>query len=111
MKKKATNAFKDYVIDQLTALGDVRSRAMFGGFGLYRADVFFGIIANDRLYLKVDEQNRGDYTRAKMKPFKPFADRPTTMKYYQVPVGVLESAEDLVAWARKSVTAAKRARS
>ncbi len=44
---------------------------MFGGTGLYCDDVFIGIIARDRLYLKVDESNRPDYERHGMKAFKP----------------------------------------
>ena len=37
---------------------------MFGGVGLYHADLFFGIIARDVLYLKVDDVNRPDYEAA-----------------------------------------------
>ena len=83
-------------------------RSMFGGVGLYHGGLFFGIIARDVLYLKVDAANRSDYTRAGMKPFKPYRDRPGTMQYYAVPLEVLESALDLAAWARKSVAAAER---
>jgi TfoX/Sxy family transcriptional regulator of competence genes len=43
-----------------------------------------------------------------MKPFKPFPNRPTMMKYYAVPIDVLESAPELAIWARKSVAAAER---
>ena len=81
---------------------------MFGGVGLYYRGLFFGIIARDVLYLKVDDRNRPDYRRAGMKPFKPYRDRPGTMQYYAVPLEVLESALDLAAWARKSVAAAER---
>lgn len=81
---------------------------MFGGVGLYRRGLFFAIIASDVLYLKVDETNRPDYERAGMRPFKPYRDRPTTMKYWAVPVDVLENAPALVAWARKAVVAAER---
>lgn len=82
---------------------------MFGGVGLYCDELFFGIIARDTLFLKVDTLNRPDYERAGMTPFKPYIDRPGTMQYYEVPVGVLESAPDLVRWARRSVAAAGRA--
>lgn len=80
---------------------------MFGGVGLYHDDVFFGILARDTLYLKVDESNRADYEAAGMAPFKPYADRGGTMRYYAVPLEVLESALELAAWARKAVAAAR----
>ena len=107
---KVSDAFKSFVLDQLSGLGDVIPRSMFGGVGLYLSGVFFGIIARDVLYLKVDEHNLPDYKRAKMRPFQPFSDRPTTMKYYEVPLEVLESPDELVSWARKSVAAADRSR-
>ena len=81
---------------------------MFGGVGLYCRGVFFGIIAGDTLYLKVDAQNRPEYERLGMKPFKPYADRPGTMQYYSVPLDVLESAIELARWARGAVAAAER---
>ena len=82
---------------------------MFGGVGLYHAGVFFGILARDTLYLKVDASNLADYARAGMKPFRPYPGRQTgTMRYYSVPLEVLESPIDLAAWARKAITVAAR---
>jgi DNA transformation protein and related proteins len=101
-----TETFKAFVLDQFEEIGDVMPRSMFGGVGLYRRGVFFGIIARDVLYLKVDDSNRTDYVKAGMKPFKPFPNRPTTMHYYAVPAEVLESAIDLARWARKSIAVA-----
>jgi len=103
-----SDAFRTFVLDQLHELGDVTPRTMFGGVGLYCSGVFFGSIARDVLYLKVDESNRADYERAKMQPFRPYPDRSGSMHYYAVPVDVLESGHDLVTWARKAVAVAKR---
>jgi DNA transformation protein and related proteins len=101
-----TDAFKSYVLDQLDALGDVTPRAMFGGVGLYCGGVFFGILARDKLFLKVDDSNRGDYSEHRMQPFKPYPDREGTMRYFEVPLSVLESPLDLIEWARKAVAVA-----
>src|SRR5947209_12218423 len=105
---KVSDAFKSFVLDQLEELGDVVPRSMFGGVGLYRRGVFFGIMAGDALYLKVDDGNRAEYERAGMKPFKPYRNRPGTMQYYAVPLDVLESPIDLTRWAREAVAAAWR---
>jgi DNA transformation protein len=105
---KVTGPFRAFVMDQLEELGSVVARSMFGGVGLYCDGIFFGIIAGDVLYLKVDATNRPDYERAGMPPFKPYPNRSGTMQYYAVPVGVLENAPELVAWARKSVAVAAR---
>jgi DNA transformation protein len=104
-----TAGFKDYLLAQLEEFGDVTARAMFGGIGLYKRELFFGIAAGDFLYLKVDEQNLPKFVEAGMPPFKPFADRSGTMKYYRVPVDVLESPIELARWAKEAVAAAERA--
>jgi DNA transformation protein and related proteins len=106
---KATDAFKAFVLQQLADLEDLVPRAMFGGVGLYERGVFFGLIARDRLFLKVDAVNRPDYERMGSRPFRPYPDRPVTMQYYEVPVSVLESALELTTWARRAVAAAQRA--
>jgi DNA transformation protein len=103
-----TDTFRSFVLDQLDDLGDVVARSMFGGVGLYHRGIFFGIIAGDALYLKVDDTNRPDYVKAGMGPFKPYPHRPSTMQYYAVPVDVLESPIELVTWARKAIAVAER---
>jgi DNA transformation protein len=106
---KVTDAFRTFVLDQLDGLDEVVPRAMFGGVGLYCRGVFFGILASDVLYLKVDDTNRRDYERAGMTAFTPFPDRPGSMSYFSVPLDVLENASELTEWARKSVDVARRA--
>jgi DNA transformation protein and related proteins len=105
---RSSESFERFVLDQLADLGPVSARKMFGGAGLYCGDVFFGIIARDELYLKVDHSTRDRYERAGMHPFKPYPDRPTTMKYYGVPLEVLESSVELTRWAHDAVIAARR---
>jgi DNA transformation protein len=94
MKKK--DSFRDFVSEQL---GDgVEIRAMFGGYGLYRDDRFFGIVFKGRLYFKTGPLSRKEYLRRGMKPFKPNA-RMTSKTYFEVPAEVLEDREMLRAWA------------
>jgi DNA transformation protein len=108
---RVTDGFRTFVLEQLAGVKSIRARAMFGGVGLYAADVFFGILAADTLYLKVDDSNRSQYEAAGMTAFKPYADKSMTMPYYQVPASVLEDREELAAWARASVRVAARATS
>jgi DNA transformation protein and related proteins len=101
-------SFRDYVLEQLSALGRVSSRRMFGGVGLYCDGQFFGLIDDDVLYLKVDDRNRGEYLARGMEPFRPYRDRPErSMSYYQAPVDVMEDAALLANWARDSLRAAR----
>jgi DNA transformation protein len=102
-----SDEYLTYVIDQFEALGPVRYRRMFGGAGLYFEDLFFGLIADDVLYLKVDDSNRADYEAEGMEPFKPFPDKKEVMQYYEVPIDVLENRDTLREWARKALHVAK----
>src|SRR4051812_32669393 len=88
---RVSPGFERYVLDQLEEIDGVSARSMFGGAGLYQDDVFFGIIARDVLYLKVDDTNRADFVAAGSEPFQPNPDRPGTLRYYAVPLEVLES--------------------
>ena len=99
--------FLQYVLDQLADWGRVASRRMFGGAGLYRDGKMFGLIAEDTVYLKVGDANRGDYEVQGCKPFKPYADRATVMSYYEVPPDVLEDPVTFKAWARKALAVQK----
>ncbi len=74
---------------------------MFGGYGLYQDETFFGIIHRGRLYFKIDEKTVGDYQKRKMKPFRPNAKQ-TLKSYYQVPVDIIEDADELREWAKRA---------
>ena len=102
--------FRNFVLGQLSGVDGLRARAMFGGVGLYAGDVFFGILAADVLFFKVDDTNRRAYEAAGSSPFKPYADRAMTMPYYDVPVVVLEDAATLQEWAAQAVAVAKAAK-
>ena len=45
--------FVDYVAEQLREAGAIRSRKMFGEYGLYCDGVFFAVICGDQLFVKV----------------------------------------------------------
>jgi DNA transformation protein len=102
-----TDDYLQYVLEQLADLGQLTTRRMFGGVGLYHEERFFGFIAGDTLYFKVNDSNRPDYETRGMTRFRPFADKPhLSMTYYEVPADTLEDAEECSLWARKSVAAA-----
>ncbi|NJO12421.1 MAG: TfoX/Sxy family protein [Gammaproteobacteria bacterium] len=102
--------FSTYVHEQLRMMSALTSRRMFGGIGLYSEGLFFALLDDDTLYCKVDDGNRLDYVQRGMRAFTPFPDKPG-MNYYEVPAEVLEDAEELARWARKSVAAARAAAS
>ncbi len=100
------NGFKDFVMDQLSDLRGVTARAMFGGYGLYRRDAFFGIIHKSRLYFKTSDETRATFIRHGMRPFRPNGKQ-TLKTYYEVPADIVDDAEQLAEWAQRSASLTK----
>lgn len=89
------------VQDQLKGLGEFESKRMFGGVGLFKDGLMFGKIGSDILYLKVDDSNKADFEKYGMAPF--YSEKKKKgMPYWQVPAEIIEDAEALVQWAKKS---------
>ncbi|WP_332770720.1 TfoX/Sxy family protein [Phenylobacterium sp.] len=98
-----------YVLEQLEPMGGITHRRMFGGVGLSRHGLFFALIAEDTLFLKVDDLSRAEFAAAGSEPFRPFGgDKP--MSYCAAPLEALEDPEALAKWAGKAIDAAARAK-
>jgi DNA transformation protein len=107
----ADDSFREFVLDQLSALPDVRARAMFGAHGLYSGDHFFGIVDEGRLFFKTNAQSQADYTERGMGPFTyESRGKVMTMSYHEVPQDVLEQPQELAGWARKAIGVAASSR-
>ena len=105
-----TDGFRAFVLEQLEqAARDIHARAMFGGVGVYAGDLFFALIANDILYFKVDDETRPKFTTLGMQPFRPYGEQGEEMKYFAVPVSVLEDADVLGPWVADAIAIAQRA--
>ena len=105
------NSFKQFVLDQLGVLPDVRAKAMFGAHGIYCGANFFAILDEGRLFFKTDATNADDYATRGMEPFTyEMQGKAMTMSYHEVPPEILEQPAELLAWAHKAiaVAAAKR---
>ena len=102
--------FAALVEEVLQAVGPVEVRAMFGGHGVFLDGVMFGLIADEVLYLKVDDGNRGRFEEAGLEPFVyASGGRPTTMSYHRAP-DVLEDWNALSPWVAGALDAARRAK-
>ena len=105
-----SDEFRDWVIDQLTAVRPVRTRRMFGGIGVYAGDLFFALLDDDVVYFKVDDATRTGFEAAGSQPFRPSPDAGEMRGYWSVPADVLEDTDTLAAWVGKSVAVAARAK-
>ena len=102
-------SYKAFVLEQLSAAGTVTPRAMFGGVGLYCQGLFFALIDDDTLYLKVDDTTRPEFERLGAQPFRPFGDDShVMMQYYELPADVLEDRAAVRPWVDRALDAARR---
>jgi DNA transformation protein len=101
-----SSEYLQYVLEQLSGLGGVTARRMFGGIGLYQDQRFFGIITSDTLYFKVNDANRGDYQVRGMGAFRLRSRPHISTSYFELPADILEDADECAVWAAKSVAAA-----
>ena len=112
LMQRTRGDFVEHVVETMRELGPVTAKQMFGGWGLYHDGMFFALIAEDALYLKVDDENRAQFEGAGLEPFvyvTKDGDR-MTMSYYQAPPEALESPAMMTAWARSGYEAAIRAK-
>lgn len=104
-----SESYRVFVLEQLSRVAPVTARSMFGGVGLYAEGLFFALIADDRLYFKVDDTTRADFERLGLEPFRPFGEE-NAIGYYEAPAEALEEPERLGPWMRKAIDAAARAK-
>lgn len=103
------NEYIDYLRELLAPLGTIRVRRMFGGWGLYCDEQFFAIVADHRLYLKVDARSEPAFRAAGCAPFV-YSSRGKAlpMSYWSLPDEAFDSAEAMQPWAERGYAAARR---
>ncbi len=105
------NYFIDYLLELLAPLKHVRARKMFGGYGIFKQDLMFALVADEVLYLKVDQETIPDYEAQGLGPFVyEKKGKKMAMSYYQAPEDAMDSFSDLCEWAEKAYRAALRAK-
>ena len=106
----AGNNLVEFLNEVLQPLGTVRSKKMFGGFGVYCDGVMFGLIADDILYLKADDINKGMFEAEGQGRFVYEGQtRPVTMSYWRIPDRLYDETDEMLDWARAALHAARAA--
>lgn len=100
-----SQGYREFVLEQLGRVTEVTGKSMFGGVGIYAHGLFFALIAEDRLYFKVDDATRSEFEQRGMEPFRPFGED-SAMGYYEVPADVMEDVAQLESWMRKAIEVA-----
>lgn len=85
--------FKDYITtDVLSHLDNIKTKSMFGGYGIYWHDVFIAIIADNELYTKVNKELKDKYKTLGYYPFTyQQKNKMVELNYINVPLEIIES--------------------
>ena len=106
----ASADFAEFLSEQLSALGGVRFRRMFGKTGVFCDGVMFGMVTENTLYFRVDDQNRTIFKEAQAFPPLNYSKQGSTidLAFWRVPDRLIEEREELTMWARAALGAARR---
>lgn len=101
----------EWLCERLAPLGTIKARSMFGGWGLYCDGLFFALVVDEVLHVKVDDVSRPAFVAERLSPFTySMKDgRVQSLSYYPLPDSTLDDDPELLRWARQGLAAALRA--
>ena len=65
----ASDSFAEFLSEQLAPLGRVTMRRMFGKTGVFCDGLMLGMVTDNTLYFRVDDDNRAAFKEPR--PFRP----------------------------------------
>lgn len=106
----ASHSFAEFLREQLAPLGHITTRRMFGKTGVFCDGVMLGMVADNMLYFRVDEHNREEFREAAAVPPLNYEKQGSTidLAFWRAPERLFDEPEQLVAWARMALAAARR---
>ncbi|BAV99030.1 hypothetical protein bcgnr5379_62700 [Bacillus cereus] len=95
--------------DLSAGFGALDARRMFGGHGVYRDGTMIGLLSDETLYLKTDEQTLSRFQAAGCQPFL-YTRRGETVptSYWTVPEEAMDSPQEMRPWLALAWEAALR---
>lgn len=101
--------FIEYLKEVFQEFGEIGARRMFGGYGIYHDELMFGLVADDVLYLKTDDESVQLFRDRNLTPFEFVKDgKPMKMSYYLAPEEVFDDPDVAKVWAELAHAAARR---
>ncbi len=106
----ASDSFAEFLREQLGPLGTVTMRRMFGKTGVFCDGVMIGMVRDNTLYFRVDDDNRAAFKEAESFPPLNYEKKggPIDLSFWRAPERLFDEPDELVAWARVALAAARR---
>ena len=106
----ASDGFAEFLQEQLAPLGRITLRRMFGKSGVFCDGVMLGMVTENTLYFRVDDQNQATFSEAQSAPPLNYRKRGTTidLSFWRVPERLFDEPDELITWGRAALAAAHR---
>ncbi len=106
----ASESFAEFLREQLAPLGRVSLRRLFGKTGVFCDGLMFGMVTDNTLYFRVDDHNRTAFEEAASFPPLSYEKGGSTidLAFWRAPERLFDEPDELVAWARLALAAARR---
>ena len=106
----ASDGFAEFLRDQLAPLGRITMRRMFGKTGVFCDGFMLGMVRDNTLYFRVDDDNRAAFKEAKSFPPLDYQKKGGTidLSFRRAPERLFDEPDELVVWALAALAAARR---
>src|ERR1700752_1099375 len=101
----ASDSFAEFLSEQLAPLGPVTMRRMFGKTGVFCDGLMLGMVRDDVLYFRVDDDSRAASKEAEPSP--PLNDEKggsaIDLAFWRAPERLFDEPDEFVTWARAAL--------
>ncbi|HKW55514.1 MAG TPA: TfoX/Sxy family protein [Stellaceae bacterium] len=106
----ASAGFAEFLCEQLAPLGRVTMRRMFGKTGVFCDGFMLGMVTDNTLYFRVDDDNQAAFKEAAAYPPLSYRKKGSTidLSFWRAPERLFDEPDELVTWARAALAAARR---
>ena len=106
----ASDSFAEFLREQLAPLGRVTMRRMFGKTGVFCDGVMLGMVSDNTLYFRVDDDNKAFFREAEVFPPLNYEKKGESidLAFWRAPERLFDEPDELVTWARVALAAARR---
>src|SRR3954464_15304132 len=106
----ASDSFAEFLREQLAPLGHITLRRMFGKTGVFCDGFMLGMVRDNTLYFRVDDDNRAVFKEAESFPPLNYEKKGGTidLAFWRARERLFDDPDELAAWARAALGAARR---
>jgi DNA transformation protein len=106
----ASESFAEFLREQFAPLGHITVRRMFGKTGVFCDGLMLGMVRDNTLYFRVDDDNRAAFKEAESFPPLNYEKKAGTidLSFWRAPERLFDEPDELVTWARAALAAAQR---